>query len=129
MQATTRFAAVLLILSLPVDPVGAQVRPEPTPTTSRLALPPALANRPQGEVGDVDFVPRFNAPMDTGEETGTGTAIFSAMATGIFFGALLGGIYGDSREDCTGCDFSGAVFGGFLGGLVGLAAGLATSLR
>lgn len=129
MQATTRFAALLIILSLPVDPVGAQARLEPLPTTSRLALPPALADRPTGGVEELDFDLRFNAPTEPGESAGTGTVILSTMATGIFFGAMLGGIYGDSQEGCTECDFWGAVSGGFLGGLVGLAAGLAISIR
>lgn len=129
MSATTRFAALLVILALPVDPVGAQAPLEPIPDISRLTLAPHLATPPKGGVEKLDSDLRFKAPLEPRESAGPKTVILSAMATGIFFGAMLGGIYGDSQQDCTECDFWGAVSGGFFGGLGGLAAGIAISIR
>lgn len=130
MPPTLRFGApFIILLSVSVDSVGAQASLEPVPSTRGLALAPQLAPPPMAGLEEFDPDFQSTAPIGHAESAGPGTVVLSAMATGIFFGAMAGGIYGDSQEGCTECDFWGAVSGGFLGGLVGLAAGITISIR
>lgn len=129
MPSTARFAALLVILSVPVDPAAAQARLEPMPNASRLAPTLRLANGPTGGEELPESGLGISAHIDPQGAAGPATVILSGTATGIFFGAILGGIYGQSQEGCNQCDFWGAVSGGFIGGLVGLAAGILVSVR
>lgn len=129
MRVHARFAAVLIALSLPLDPAGAQTPVEAIPRARPPLVAPLRAAPPEGGAVRLDPELPFTTPTEPRESAGPATVIFSAMATGIFFGAIAGGIYGDSREGCDGCDFYGAVSGGFLGGLVGLITGVAISVR
>ena len=128
MPAATRFAALLIVLSWPVQPAGAQAPQQPLPSVTRLAPAPHEVVPTRISARMLASNPPSIAPAMPRESTGSGTAVFTALATGVFFGAMAGGIYGQSQEDCTGCDFWGAVAGGFLGGLVGLASGTVISM-
>ena len=129
MPLTARFATLLVILSVPVDPVAAQARLEPIPNASRLAPALRLADGPTGREEIPESGLGFGAHTVPQGAAGPVTVILSGTATGIFFGAILGGIYGQNQEGCNQCDFWGAVSGGFIGGLVGLAAGVLVSVR
>lgn len=128
MRATIRCAALLITLALPVDSVGAQSSLGPTPGISRLVPAPHPAAPLERGVETLQIDRGSNAPVVSEERAGPATEIVSATATGVFFGAIAGGIYGQSQEGCTECDVWGAVAGGFLGGLVGLATGIAVSI-
>ncbi|MDH3207492.1 MAG: hypothetical protein OEO79_12905 [Gemmatimonadota bacterium] len=120
-------ATLFLIFCLAPAPLGAQTRPSP-PFTATLVTPdPGRVNRPFTGVIESDRKPQLPSSMQRPESPGRGTVILSGLATGIFFGAILGGIHGGSQENCTECDFWGAVCGGFIGGLVGLAGGIVLS--
>ena len=128
MSAATRFVLILTALSIPFDRANAQAPLEAVPGSSLLAPAPHRSAPPGGGVEGFDAEPCCSLRDDPGEAPAAKTVVLSATATGIFFGAIVGGIYGSSRESCTECDFWGAVSGGLVGGLVGLAAGIALSI-
>ena len=115
------FVALLMFSAYMGTPLEAQTQPSRTIAPSPSTTPPFLADRPIIGVLESDGELQLKASLETRESAERGTAVLSALVTGIFFGAMLGGIRGGNKEGCDECDYWGAVSGGFIGGLAGLA--------
>lgn len=118
-------AVALLLFSVFTGlPLEGQERPSQLIAATAPTPPPLLADRPILGVSGSGIAPRLEACLADREPSGRGTTLLAVLATGIFFGAILGGIHGGNQKGCDGCDFEGAVAGGAIGGLAGLAVGI-----